>query len=190
MRIITGKARGIRLETLTGETTRPTAERTKEAIFSALQFELEDRQVLDLFAGSGQLGLEALSRGAMHATFVDRDRRAAEIVRANIAKTRMGAQCEVIVSDSVAFLQSGHGARRFDLVFLDPPYALQLIPDVLHRLIKGRCLSAHATLVCESAAAKDVFGDDAELQDAFVVRKQTTYGAACVTLLEYQKEDR
>ena len=80
MRIITGKARGVRLDTPEGENTRPTAERAKEAIFSMLQFEMEDRAVLDLFAGSGQLGLEALSRGAAHAVLVDRDKTAAETV--------------------------------------------------------------------------------------------------------------
>ena len=89
MRVITGKARGIRLTAPDGEQTRPTAERTKEAVFSMIQFETEGRQVLDLFAGSGQLGIEALSRGAAHAVFVDSSKQAIAVIERNLCKTRL-----------------------------------------------------------------------------------------------------
>lgn len=94
MRIITGKARNIPLKTLEGDDTRPTSERVKEAVFSMLQFEIEGRRVLDLFAGSGQLGLEALSRGASHATFIDNSRAASDIIIEN-AKKRGCLSCAV-----------------------------------------------------------------------------------------------
>lgn len=189
MRIITGKARGVRLDTPAGETTRPTAERAKEAVFSMLQFELEDRQVLDLFAGSGQLGLEALSRGAAHAVLVDCDRNAAEILKKNALKTRLAPDCEIFCADYADFLRNCRGKRRFDLIFLDPPYARKLVPDALQQLKKYRCLSPHATVVCECGSGEDVFGADAALAALFTVRKETKYGVAYVTVLEYQGEE-
>lgn len=100
MRVITGTARGRRLETLPGEHTRPTAERVKEALFSIIQFELEGRQVLDLFAGSGQLGIEALSRGAAGCVFVDNSREAAEVVRRNLKTVGLMSQAQVIAQDA------------------------------------------------------------------------------------------
>ena len=95
MRIITGKARGIKLATLEGENTRPTSERAKEAVFSMLQFEIEGRAVLDLFAGSGQMGLEAVSRGAESAVFVDKSKDAIAIIGKNIEKTKLSDSCRV-----------------------------------------------------------------------------------------------
>lgn len=189
MRIITGKARGVRLEAPRDETTRPTAERTKEAIFSMLQFELEDRSVLDLFAGSGQMALEALSRGAAHAVLVDRDRAAAETIRRNTLKTRLAPDCEVLCAEYAEFLRGCHGKRRFDLVFLDPPYAPKLLPEVLRQLVRSRCLSPHATVVCESGAVEDVFGEDTDTAARFSVRRTARYGIASVTVLEYRGEE-
>ena len=105
MRIITGRARGIRLDTLEGEMTRPTTERAKEAIFSRLQFEVEGRRVLDLFAGSGQMGLEALSRGATHAVMVDQSKEAIAIIRKNAERTRLADDCTIVCSDFSDFLR-------------------------------------------------------------------------------------
>ena len=189
MRIITGKARGVRLDTPAGENTRPTAERAKEAVFSMLQFEMESRNVLDLFAGSGQLGLETLSRGAAHAVLVDRDKTAAEIIKKNTVKTRLAPDCEVYCADYTEFLRGCRGKRHFDLVFLDPPYAAHLIPDALRQLKKYRALAPNATVVCESGAAEDVFGGDDTLAALFDVRRTAKYGVAYVTVLEYRGED-
>lgn len=188
MRIITGKARGVRLLAPEGENTRPTAERAKEAVFSMLQFEMEDRQVLDLFAGSGQLGLEALSRGAAHAVFVDSDRAAAEVIRKNTLKTRLAPDCEIFCLDYPEFLRSLRGKRQFDLIFLDPPYVQKRIPDALRQLKKYRAFSPNATVVCESAGAEDVFGGDRSLEALFEVRRETHYGVACVTVLTWRGE--
>ena len=123
MRIITGKARGVRLDTLPGLDTRPTAERAKEAVFSMLAFDIEGRRVLDLFSGSGQMGLEALSRGARSATMVDHAKAAVEIIKKNTAKTKLEG-AEIVCADSVNWLDGA--AKRglsYDIVFMDPPYA-------------------------------------------------------------------
>lgn len=183
MRIITGKARGVRLAAPRGETTRPTAERTKEAIFSALQFELSGREVLDLFAGSGQMGLEALSRGAAHAVLCDRSREAADVIRANALKTRLAPLCEVFCSDYASLLRTLRRRRRFDLVFLDPPYAAGVLPDVLQTLDRFELLHDGAIVVCE--AGEPVSLTDGELPSCYEVVRQAKYGVAHVTVLHY-----
>ena len=96
MRVITGRARGIKLVTLEGEMTRPTSERAKEAIFSMIQFDLEGRRVLDLFAGSGQMGIEALSRGAAQAVMVDQSKDAIAIIKQNVEKTKLSEGAVVV----------------------------------------------------------------------------------------------
>ena len=190
MRIITGKARGVRLQAPGGETTRPTSERAKEAVFSMLQFELDGREVLDLFAGSGQMGLEAISRGAKHAVFCDRSREAVEVIRGNMLKTRLAPQCEVFCSDHTALLQSFRRRRCFDLVFLDPPYALGLVPNALKSLLTYGLLRDGAKIICETASPEDVFGDDTELPTHFELLRSTGYGVAYVTVLQYQSTKR
>ena len=146
MRVVTGTAKGCRLETLEGMDTRPTGERVKEGLFSAISFEIEGRRVLDLFAGSGQMGIEALSRGARSCVFVDRNRQAAEVIRRNLQATKLQVGGQVICRDSVEYLT--HTVQQFDLVFLDPPYASELLIPCLQRL-SGK-VAAGGTVVCES----------------------------------------
>ena len=184
MRIITGKARGTKLQTLAGEATRPTAERTKEAIFSMINFDILGARVLDLFAGSGQLGLEALSRGAKSAVLNDSSREAAAIIRANAEKTRLVDACEILSTDWQPVLRRFSNKETFDLVFLDPPYAGGFLPKVLGKMIEWDLLSNGAVIVCESAEESDVFGGDEDLKNQFTVRRVARYGAACVTILE------
>lgn len=184
MRIITGKARGTKLQTLSGEATRPTAERTKEAVFSMINFDIAGARVLDLFAGSGQLGLEALSRGAEYAVFNDSSREAAAIIRANVEKTHFTDACEVLSTDWQPVLRRFANREKFGLVFLDPPYAGGFLPKVLAKMIEWDLLSNGAVIVCESADEGDVFGGDEELKNQFTIRRVARYGAACVTILE------
>lgn len=184
MRIITGRARGVRLDTLPGDATRPTLERTKEAVFSMLQFTIIGARVLDLFAGSGQLGLEAVSRGAKRAVFCDRSKEAIKVINQNIQKTRLGAACEVYCADYQAVLHALKGKEPFDLVFLDPPYAMGAVPNALRLLTDGELLTANAKVVCETGAAEDVFASDASLAERFEMIKQSRYGAAVVTVLK------
>ena len=188
MRIITGRARGTKLMTLEGDTTRPTAERTKEAVFSVLQFDVRDSAVLDLFAGSGQLGLEAVSRGATHADLVDKSRDAIEVIRKNAIKTKLSLDCSIYCSDFSEFLQKHKGRGQYDLIFLDPPYHSKCIPDALRALVKFDLLKPMFTIVCESQNASDVFMGDAALEKHFSVRKQARYGIANITILEAPDE--
>ena len=145
MRVITGLAKGKRLKTLEGNDVRPTPERVKEAVFSAIQFELEGRSFLDLFAGSGQMGIEALSRGAAFCLFADANPEAAEMVRANLAHTGFTEQAKVIRGDYAAVLAGLD--RTFDFIFLDPPYAAGLLPKAAE--LCERVLSPVGLLICE-----------------------------------------
>lgn len=188
MRIITGRARGVRLSTLAGENTRPTAERTKEAIFSMIQFEIRGARVLDLFAGSGQMGLEAVSRGAAYAVLCDRARDAVEIIRQNALKTRLATDCEILCNDFESVLRMRRNREAFDLVFLDPPYAIGAIPKALELLVEYGLLKTDATVVCESASEDDVFAGDTALESHFEVLRRARYGVAHVTLLRYVED--
>jgi len=181
MRIITGRARGTHLLTLEGDNTRPTAERTKEAVFSMLQNEIEGKRVLDLFAGSGQLALEAVSRGASRADLVDASPAACKIIAQNIEKTHSAAFCVCPNLDAMGFLSSAVGT--YDLVFLDPPYQLGLLPVVLEKLVQRSLVTPASVIVCESERAEDVFGTHNTLETLYTVRKTVRYGRACVTLL-------
>lgn len=181
MRIITGKARGVRLKTLEGEVTRPTSERVKEAVFSMLQFELEGREVLDLFAGSGQMGLEALSRGAKHAVFVDSSQDAIRIITENAEKTKLREFCCIRRSDSLDFLRRSQNPL-FDIVFLDPPYASGLYGAALEALLTAQVLKPTSVIVCESDTDA-IFGSHSRLYSAFTVKKVARYSKTVITLL-------
>ena len=188
MRIITGRARGVRLATLAGENTRPTSERAKEAIFSMIQFELRNREVLDLFAGSGQMGLEALSRGAARATLCDLSKDAVGIIRQNATKTRLLSDCEILCADYETALRTLYRKKQFDLVFLDPPYALGAVPRALGLMLDGGLLSDGARVVCETGAEADVFSGDEALAAHFEILRVAHYGVACVTVLQKRGE--
>lgn len=183
MRIITGKARGAKLFSLEGEATRPTAERTKEAVFSMIHFDLEGREVLDLFAGSGQLGLEAVSRGAKHVTLIDNAKPAIDIINRNVTKCRFEEYCTVLKCDYNDYLRSKSNRMKYDIVLLDPPYAQKLIPSSLEGLLNGNFLKPTTIIVCESADPADVFGNRPYLKDKFDVLKTAKYGIAYITLL-------
>ena len=147
MRVVTGSARGRNLITLPGEeVTRPTSQSTKEALFSSIQFELEGKQILDLFAGCGQLGIEALSRGARFCTFVENNREAYKTVEKNIKTCNMQDVSSLVFSDAVSFL-----SRRdtFDIAFLDPPYNKGLIQQCLEKLTEK--MNADGVIICETA---------------------------------------
>ena len=148
--IITGKARGVKLDTLDGLATRPTTEKVKEAIFSSIQFDIEGRRVLDLFAGSGQMGLEALSRGAEKATFIDLSRDAIDIVKQNAKLTGFFENSHFLVSDWRNYIRKASGREQFDLVFVDPPYSMKCCADAAARLAAGGMLPPGAIVVLES----------------------------------------
>ena len=146
MRVITGTARGRVLRTLEGEDVRPTTDRVKEAVFSIIQFEIEGRRVLDLFAGSGQLGIEALSRGAASATFVDMSKDSLSAVKYNLEHTKLGDNAKVVQTDALSFLKLTKD--KFDIVFLDPPYASSLVVDSMKLL--SDVVAAGGCAICET----------------------------------------
>lgn len=184
MRIITGIARGRKLETLAGDDiTRPTAEKVKEAIFSMIQFDIEGRKVLDLFGGSGQLALEALSRGAEFAVISDDDARAALIIKKNAQNTGLYDKTRVMTADYKTVIKGLSGRERFNIVFLDPPYASGFVPDAIDRLLRADLLAPRALVVCESDSAQP-FENDAFEQVSF-----HRYGKTYVTLLCKKEEE-
>lgn len=148
MRVITGLARGRKLKELEGMDTRPTTDRVKEGLFNTIQFDVNGRKVLDLFAGTGQLGLEALSRGAASCTFVDMRREAIALARENLAICGFEETGRVFQSDYLAFLSSCR--EKYDLVFLDPPYAAELLEKALAAIAKIDIMSINGIIVCES----------------------------------------
>ncbi len=152
MRVITGTARGRRLKELEGMETRPTTDRVKEGMFSILQFDIEGRRVLDLFAGTGQLGIECLSRGAASAVFVDRRADAVRLIRENLEATGLSAGARVVPGDSMAYLQSLQ--ERFDLIFLDPPYDTGLLERALEHIMRFDILAPHGIIVAEHPAGR------------------------------------
>jgi 16S rRNA (guanine(966)-N(2))-methyltransferase RsmD len=188
MRIITGTAKGVHLESLEGDdSTRPTAERAKEAVFSAIQFDVEGRRVLDLFAGSGQMGLEALSRGAVQAMFIDASDKAIATVKRNAVKAKLADRAKYLISDYRNYLRKARGGEPFSLVFIDPPYAMRAVPEALARLLDYDLVTPDCIFVCESEEP-DVFEGKEELGEHFVTRKTGKYGRAYITILTL-KED-
>lgn len=188
MRIITGSAKGRKLLTLEGESTRPTSERIKGAIFSSIQFECEGRVVLDLFAGCGQMGLEALSRGAQRATFIDSSREAMEIVKKNAASTALADRCHFLVSDAKNYLRKASGREEYDLVFVDPPYALECCVEIAEALVKYKTVIPGAIVVLESGE-EEIDLSDSRLSGYELIRT-TPYGKKTrVTILLYRGEE-
>lgn len=181
MRIITGTARGTVLATLEGEATRPTPAKVKEALFSSIQFDIEGRRVLDLFAGSGQLGLEALSRGAEKTTFVDGAREATAIITANAQKTHLYQKSNVLCMDWKQYIKSAGGRSKFDLVFLDPPYSLRLLPQVTAALYDEDMLAEGALVICEDEEGG--LENDVMTEARYDLVKTSRYGRVHITIL-------
>ncbi len=182
MKIITGSAKGMNLETLEGEMTRPTSQRVKEAVFSMLQFDIEGAMVLDLFAGSGQLGLEALSRGAKKAAFSDSSRDATDIVIRNAKKTKLFDKCRISTCDYKQMIQGIAGKEKYDIIFIDPPYKENIIAEVLELLCKANAVNDGAFIVCESGI-EDIFEGKEELKQKFEIQKQARYSISYITVL-------
>ncbi len=183
MRIITGSARGTKLETLEGENTRPTAERVKEAVFSMIQFDIEGRKVLDIFSGSGQLALEALSRGAESAVLGDVSREACEVIKRNAQKTHLFERCRVLSMDYKNLINAFAGKEKFDIIFIDPPYGEDLVQDTVDRLTAADILNDHALIICEHDS-DTVFSGKGLLE-----LKHVRYGRVWITVLQKSAEE-
>ena len=173
MRVITGSARGRRLGELKGMETRPTTDKVKESIFNCIQFDVEDARVLDLFAGTGQLGIETLSRGARSAVFVDESRAAVQLVRANLALCRL--QGDVVQGESLGYLRT---CGKFDLIFLDPPYDTGLLDKALENVVQFDILAEGGIIVCESRREKVL----PQLRAPYHLLTERNYGKIKLTL--------
>ena len=147
MRVITGSARGAKVKTLEGLATRPTSDRVKEAIFNIIQFDIQGRRVLDLFGGSGQLAIEALSRGADYAVIVDQSAEAVKVIKDNLKKTKFDQQASVFQMDYLRYLSTAR--EKFDLIFLDPPYAEKSLENALQKISEIDILSEGGIIICE-----------------------------------------
>jgi len=182
MRVITGKARGAKLVSLEGtEIIRPTADAVKESMFSIVQFDIEDSVVLDLFAGSGQLGIEALSRGAKKAFFVDSSKASIDVIKQNLAHTKLEDGAVVINMPNSAFLRTAKD--RIDIAFLDPPYGKGLIQRSLPALTE--IMSADGIIVCEHETECRL----PEEENGFVISKQYRYGKIALTVYRRKESE-
>ena len=178
MRVITGNARGRKLKTPENYDIRPTSDQVKESIFNIIQFDIEGRRVLDLFAGTGQLGIECLSRGAAEAVFVDQSRDAVKIVRENLKSC--GLEGAVLQMDALSFLR---GCGKFDLIFIDPPYDSLLYEEVLKIINSVDILSDGGIIICEARRDRAL----PELTEPYRKVKEYNYGK--VKLCKYCKEN-
>ncbi len=176
MRVISGKARGVNLKTPAGTATRPTADRVKEAVFSIIQFDLPGATVLDLFGGTGQLGIEALSRGAKNAVFVDERDDACKLIRENLKRTKLEGEGRVIRSDYSAFLKST--SQKFDIIFLDPPYAEVFLENSLNLITQIDILQSGGIIVTERPVEKELLLDFTGYNRS----KDYKYGNTLITL--------
>ena len=179
MRVITGTARGRSLITLEGEDVRPTTDRVKEALFSIIQFELEGRTVLDLFAGSGQLAIEALSRGAEKAVFVDNAKKSLEVVRKNLENTGLSGKAVLLNRESISYIR--YCDEKFDIVLMDPPYRSGLLQKALEAVTD--CLNPGGIVICEAPKDEDL---PEEIGSGLWKAKKYNYGKISLTVYRPQ----
>jgi 16S rRNA (guanine966-N2)-methyltransferase len=176
MRVISGTAKGRKLEEPEGHRIRPTTDMVKESVFNIIQFDIEGRRVLDLFAGTGQLGIEALSRGAQSAVFVDESPDAVKLVRGNLKKVDVDQPASVVKGDALSFLRNCK--ERFDVVFLDPPYDTGLIDKALQKIIEIDILNENGIIICETTADRIM----PEVLPPYRKNREYKYGKIKITL--------
>lgn len=181
MRVITGKARGVQLKTPDGMLTRPTTDRVKEALFSIIHFEIPGAKVLDLFGGTGQLGIEALSRGARSAVFVDAQESACKIIRENLKRTKLEKEGRVVRGDYLQYLN--RCTEKYDIILLDPPYAEVFLENALKRITEIDILETDGIIVAERPLGKELPWEF----DGFTRSKDYKYGNTLLTL--YRKAE-
>ncbi len=174
MRVITGIARGKRIISLEGEAVRPTSQKVKEAVFSSIQFDIEGRKFLDLFAGCGQMGIEALSRGAESAVFIDKSQQSISVVKQNIASCGFEKDGIVFKSEYSDFLSNTK--LKFDIAFLDPPYRIGILNDALEKTTK--VMSEAGVIICEHPLDVKLPNET----NGFRVTKSYKYGKVLITV--------
>ncbi len=181
MRVITGSARGRKLLTMEGDDVRPTTDIVKEALFSIIQFEIEGRKVLDLFGGSGQLAIEALSRGAQSAVIVDKSKKAVDIIRQNLEHTGFTKSAVVVNSDALSFLS--RRTEKYDIALLDPPYSVGLIESALEKV--ADVMNEGGVIICEAPFKDELPGT----AGGFTLMKKYRYGKTGLFLYRASREE-
>ena len=181
MRVVAGTAKGVSLKTPDGLSTRPTADRVKEALFSIIQFDIPGAKVLDLFGGSGQLGIEALSRGAKSAVFVDHSPVACKLIEENLKRTKLQEQGRVVRSDYMSFLKNSR--EKFDIILLDPPYAEKFLENALNFITEIDILQTNGIIVAERPVEKEL------LLNFSGYSRSRDYKYGNTLLAVYRKED-
>jgi len=180
MRVITGTARGVQLKTPDGMLTRPTTDRVKEALFSIIQFEVPAARVLDLFGGTGQLGIEALSRGAKSTVFVDQREDACRLIRENLKRTKLEKDAKVVRSDYLDYLKRCR--ETYDIIFLDPPYAEVFLENALKCITEIDILQSGGIIVAERPTGKELPWEF----EGFTRSRDYKYGNTILTI--YRKD--
>ena len=183
LRIIGGELKRKKISTLEGSQTRPTSDRVRESLFNILSHRVQDKTVLDLFAGTGALGIESLSRGASSCVFVDSNKKAVQLIKKNIASCNLDQKSRVFLWDirkNLNCLQSM--APIFDLVFLDPPYNMNLVSAAFTHLHSAACIKNDALIVAEHSVKEPVYGPHA----VFQVLDQRTYGKTSLSFFSYK----
>ena len=176
MRVIAGTARGVQLKTPDGMQTRPTIDRVKEALFSIIHFDIPGARVLDLFGGTGQLGIEALSRGASAATFVDQSEAACRLIKENLRRTKFDQLGRVVRGDYLEYLSRCR--EQYDIIFLDPPYAEVFLENALKRITEIDILRSGGIIVAERPLGKDLPWDF----EGYTRSRDYKYGKVLLTL--------
>jgi len=177
MRVISGIARGRKLKEPKGDSIRPTSDRVKESIFNIVQFDIEGRRVLDLFAGTGQFGIEAISRGAMYVVFNDNNPEAVKLIKDNLNICSFSDQAAVQSRDAIRALENDD---KYDLIFIDPPYDTQLAARALDKIVEFDKLNINGIIICETKAGSDALS----VPPPYEVKKRYKYGSVMITRIE------
>jgi len=181
MRVISGSARGRKLKEPASEKVRPSGDRVKESVFNIIQFDIEGRNVLDLFAGTGQLGIEALSRGAGKAVFVDSGAEAIRLIKENLKICGFSDRAAVIPGDALRYLENDD---KFDLIFIDPPYDAGLADKAIAKITEFDKLNKNGIIICETRADSVL----PAVTPPYLMQKDYKYGSVKIT--RYTRETR
>lgn len=183
MRIIAGSARGHRLKSLEGMNTRPTQDRVKESVFNIIMNYISERKVLDLFSGTGNLGIEAISRGASHALMVDKNPSCVKIITDNLIHTKLEDRAKVVCEDVILAIRRLKG-QKFDLIFMDPPYSKGHIQPTIDAIFENNILACSGIIVVERSKT-----DEMTQSQIYQIVREQTYGDTVVSFIKCCEEN-
>ena len=186
MRIISGTARGTKLYTLNSLETRPTLDRVKESLFNIIQSEIKDSVVLDLFSGSGAIGLELLSRGAKKAILCDKSKEAIQIINKNVQKTHLQDKAEIYNMDFKTAIKKLKN-QEFDIIYIDPPYVTDYVKIAIEEIVKNKLVNTNTKIIIETDDEERILKQIENINVKVVDKRK--YGRATIIFLEYIRTD-